>query len=249
MKGSWWPQTGEIRPCYEVVLAFSSSAPVSEHGGGQLRGARARVACRNTVRAVALLVFLQPPAAFRGLPDWSFSVAGCSRHSRAPQLGSLSVQPIRRSDGHPLWGLSLFSAADARGPQGRERPRRWLHSPRVTRRYRLASTAAGLWSTVVSLMSPQAISLQSGADGSQPLRAPGDLRPCPGYVGLWPGVSVWLSFHSITGQLWHSPAASDAGSLSQTVALLWGSEPCFSSLTPWVQVQSCSLSLFLSFLL
>ena len=96
---------------------------------------------------------------------------------------------------------------------------------------------------------PQAISLQSGADSSQPLCAPGDLHPCPGYVGPRPRLSVWLSLHSITGQLWHSPAASDAGSLSQTVALLWGSDPCFSSLTLWVQVQSCSLSLFLSFLL
>ena len=67
---------------------------------------------------------------------------------------------------------------------------------------------------------PQAISLQSGADSSQPLCAPGDLHPCPGYVGPRPRLSVWLSLHSITGQLWHSPAASDAGSLSQTVALL-----------------------------
>ena len=70
------------------------------------------------------------------------------------------------------------------------------HLPSLTQRYRLASMAAGLSSTVISLVSPQAISLQSGADSSQPPCAPGDLHPCPGYVGLQQGLSVWFSLHS-----------------------------------------------------
>ena len=80
----------------------------------------------------------------------------------------------------------------------------------LTQQYRLASMAAGLSSTVISLVSPKAVSLQSGADSSQPQCAPGDLHPCPGCVRLWPGLSVWFSLHSDH----HRSAASLSNSLT-----------------------------------
>ena len=52
------------------------------------------------------------------------------------------------------------------------------------------------------------------------------------------------SIQTVIDQLLHSPTASNAFHLSQTVALMWGSDPCFNSFTPWIRVQSCSLSSF-----
>ena len=50
---------------------------------------------------------------------------------------------------------------------------------------------------------------------------------------------------TVPDQLLHAPTASNAPPLSQTVALMWGSDPCFSTPTSPVQIQSYSLSCFL----
>ena len=64
----------------------------------------------------------------------------------APWVGSCSViQCIRCLMGHPLY----CSAADA-GSDGRERLWWWVHPQHVTQLYRLASMAAGLFSTDIS---------------------------------------------------------------------------------------------------
>ena len=65
-----------------------------------------------------------------------------------------------------------------------------------------------------------------------PLCLLGDPHSCLGYIWLWQGLSVWFSFHSDC----HRSAASLFNSLkcsplSQTVAPMWGSDPCFSFLT------------------
>ena len=83
----------------------------------------------------------------------------------------------------------------------------------MTQQYRLASSAAWLSSTGISHhnllahiplvhvsavnSSPRpGIAPQSLKSSSQSLRLPGDLRPCPGYVWLWQGLSdshsIWL---------------------------------------------------------
>ena len=65
----------------------------------------------------------------------------------------------------------------------------------------------------------------------------------------WTGRAVVLcSIQKVTDQLIHSPTASNASSLSQTIALVWESHPCFSSFTFSVQVQSHSILFFPSFL-
>ena len=47
---------------------------------------------------------------------------------------------------------------------------------------------------------------------------------------------------TVTEQLLHSSTTSNASPLFQTVALMWGSDSCFSFPTPQVQIQSFSLS-------
>ena len=61
------------------------------------------------------------------------------------------------------------------------------------------------------------ITLQSLYSSSQPPRVPEDLHPCPGYVGLWQGLSVWFPFHSdcYMDQPLHFPTASNPFLLSQ----------------------------------
>ena len=87
--------------------------------------------------------------------------------------------------------------------------------------------------------------LQCLWSSSQPLHIPGDLYPCPGYIGLWQGFFVWFSFHRDC----HRSAAALCNSLK-----------CFSTVPNncpnlgvlprpqypnlWGHVQSCSLSSF-----
>lgn len=65
-------------------------------------------------------------------------------------------------------------------------------------------------------------------------------------------VQIVCGSHSIqtfTDQLLHPPTASNASPLSQTIPpRLRRFHPCFSSSTPWVQVQSYSLSFCFPFL-
>ena len=53
------------------------------------------------------------------------------------------------------------------------------------------------------------------------------------------------SIQTVPDELLHSPRAQMLPPLSQTIAPIWGSHSHFSSPTPWLQVQSCSLFLFL----
>ena len=58
--------------------------------------------------------------------------------------------------------------------------------------------------------------LQCLWSSSLPLHIPGDLYPCPGFIGLWQGLSVWFSFHRDC----HRSAAALCNSLK-----------CFSTVT------------------
>ena len=88
--------------------------------------------------------------------------------------------------------------------------------------------------------------LQSLHSRSQELHFLRDLCPCPGYVGLWQGLSVWFSFHSNC----HRSAASLSNSLKCFSSVPnncpgLGTDPYFSSLiplSPQVQILSCSPS-------
>ena len=120
----------------------------------------------------------------------------------APWVGSCSVvQCVRRLMGQPLY----CSAADA-GVWGGRGYGGWLHPLSVTQQYHLASRAAQLSSTDTSLhnLLPHLLSIclstvnsspcpgiapQSLNSSSQPLRLPGDLYLCPGYVWLRQGLS------------------------------------------------------------
>ena len=50
--------------------------------------------------------------------------------------------------------------------------------------------------------------------------------------------TVWFSFHLGCHRSAVSLSALNVSPLTQTIALMWGSDPCFSSPTHWGQVQS-----------
>ena len=134
--------------------------------------------------------------------------------------------------------------------------------PHVTQRYRLASMAAWLSSTGISHhsllphipsiclskvnSSPRpGIAPQSLNYSSQPLCLPGDLCPCPGYVWLQQGLSdshftKWKSCHRSAVSL----SALNVSPLTQTIAPIWGWDPCLSSPIHQGQVQSYKHSCF-----
>ena len=117
----------------------------------------------------------------------------------------------------------------------------------MTQQYHLASMAAGLSSTGFSHhsllphipsihlsavnSSPHLIAPQSLNSSSWPLHSPGDLLPCLGNVWLQQGLSD--SHSTGVNENRHRSAVSlpalDVSPLTQTVALMWGSDPCFSS--------------------
>ena len=74
------------------------------------------------------------------------------------------------------------------------------------------------------------ISPQSLSSSSQLLHLPGDLHPCPEYIWLW---QVLSDSHSILGCHRSAVSLSDLNisPLIQTIALMWGWDPCFSSPT------------------
>ena len=84
------------------------------------------------------------------------------------------------------------------------------------------------------------IAPQSLNSSSQPLRSPGDLLPCLGYVWLQQGLSD--SHSTGVNENSHRSAVSlpalDVSPLTQTIALMWGSDPCFSSPTRQGHLQS-----------
>ena len=78
---------------------------------------------------------------------------------------------------------------------------------------------------------------QSLNSSSQLLPLPGDLCPCLG-VHMAVARTVWFSFHLGCQRSAVSLSALNVSPLTQTIALLWGLDPCFSFLTYWGQVQS-----------
>ena len=103
----------------------------------------------------------------------------------------------------------------------------------------------GCLSTVNRRPLPE-ISLQSPFSSSQPLCILGCLRPCPGYIVLWQGLSAWFLPLS---ECHRSAAALSNGlkcfsSVPNNCPGL-GTDPYFSSpipLPPQVQILSCSPS-------
>ena len=84
--------------------------------------------------------------------------------------------------------------------------------------------------------SPRAgIAPQSLNSSSQVLCLPGDLHPYLGYVWLQQGL---FSFHLGCQRPAVSLSDLNLSPLTQTVALMWGLDPCFSSPTCRRQVQS-----------
>ena len=88
------------------------------------------------------------------------------------------------------------------------------------------------------------IVLQSLWSSSQPPSMPENLCPCPGYVGLQQGSSVWFLFHSAC----HRSASALSNSFKcsstvPTVSLMWGLTPA-SDLSPLGWRSVCSLSSF-----
>ena len=111
---------------------------------------------------------------------------------------------------------------------------------------------------ISSRMSPHTVSPQSTADLALGLFSnlydpapsmPGNLCPCPGYVGLQQGLSVWFLFHSACHR--SASALSNSFKCSSTVPNNFpdvGIDPCLRFLTPWVEVRLFMLLFFPFFL-
>ena len=126
----------------------------------------------------------------------------------------------------------------------------WLYPLCVTQQYCLTSVAARLSSTGIShhnlLPHILSICLSTVNNSRCPGIAPrslnsssslsGDLCPCR--VRMAAARTVWFSFHLGCHTLAVSPSAWNVSPLTQTIALMWGSDPCFSSPTHRGQVQS-----------
>ena len=140
-------------------------------------------------------------------------------------------------------------------PEGWERLRWWVQPLCMTQQYCLSFMAAWFSSTgishhnlfphipsgclpTVNIRPSPGIAPQSLPSSSQPLCLLGDLHPCLGYVWLQQGLSVWFSFHLGCCQSAASLLASNVSPLTQIIAPMWEFDPCFSSPTHQVQVQS-----------
>ena len=144
---------------------------------------------------------------------WSFSVTWYIRHLKGPHdwspsllLGALGTCRATLSR------IFLYWATVGTG-MWRKKGYRENHSLNMTLHCCLALTAALFSSKSIShcslllyipsehllainSRSHPGISLQSLCCSSQLLHIPGDLHPCPVYVRLWQGLSVWFSFYS-----------------------------------------------------
>ena len=181
---------------------------------------------------------------------WSPSLLlGASGTRWGPWLESYSVvQCIRHLMGQPLYCSAATLACGGRGVW------RWLHPPCMTQQNRLASMAAqhflhrhfppqsppshpldlslhsqqqpSPWdcSTIPKLQIPAAV----------PSRGPASLSK----VCMTAVRTVWFSFHLGCRRSAVSPSALNASPLTQTIAAMWGLDPCFSSPTHKRQVQS-----------
>ena len=111
----------------------------------------------------------------------------------------------------------------------------WLSSTGISHHSLLPHIPSICLSTVNSSPHP-GIAPQSPKSSFQPLHLPGDLHPCLEYVWLWEGLSdsPCLGCHRSAV----SPSALNVSPLTQTIALLWGLDPCFRFPTCQGQVQS-----------
>ena len=156
-------------------------------------------------------------------------------------MGSYSVSGI--------WWASLFIVQLLMlACRGRERLWLWLHPLCVTQQYHLASMVAWLSSTgishhslfshiplirlsIVNSSSCPGIAPQSLNSSSLLLCLLGDLHPRLGYV-WYSERTVWFSFHLGCHRSAVSLSVLNVSPLTQTVAPMWGVDPCFSSPTP-----------------
>ena len=157
---------------------------------------------------------------------------------REPPAGVLSVVQCQASDGR---ASLLFSRWYWR--VGRERLWWWLHPLLATQQYRLASMAAWLSSTGIShydlLPHIPSTCLCSQQQPSPPncstipklqLPAPADQCSCPGCMAA--ARTVWFSFHLGCHRSALSLSTLNVSPLTQTTALKWGLDPCFSVRPP-----------------
>ena len=119
----------------------------------------------------------------------------------------------------------------------------WLSSKGIPHHDLLPHISSGHLPAVNS-RPPPGIAFPSLCASSQLLHIPGDLGPCPGYIGLQQGLSVCFSLHSDC----HRAAAVLSNSLECFSAVPnsnpdMGSDPCFGFSAAQGQVQSCSPSL------
>ena len=96
--------------------------------------------------------------------------------------------------------------------------------------------------TAVNISPHPGIGPQSLNSSSLPPHLPGDLHHCPGYAWLQQGLSILIPFR--LPQTSYFTSALNVSPLTSTIALMWGSDSCFSSPTHRRQVQSYYHSCF-----
>ena len=163
----------------------------------------------------------------------------------APWVGSYSVvHCIRR-----LIGQLLYCSPPHAGVWG-ERLWWWLHPLCMTQQYRLASMAAWLSSTGIChshlLSHIPSIRLSTVNSSSCCSTVPKHQLPAavpsrgPAFLSgvcVAAARTVWFSFHLGCHRSAVSLSALKVSALTQTIAPMWGSDPCFS-FNCWGQVQS-----------
>jgi len=192
-----------------------------------------------------------PVQALRGLTCLgSFSVFRCIRHIEGrPLAGVLLCSSVYQAFDGPV---SLLSSCQC-WPVREERLWWWLHSLCMTQQYCLASLAAWLSSTGIShhdllphIPSTRLCSQQqplpwdcSSVPRLQlPATAPSRGSTSLSGVCMAASRTVWFSFHLGCHRSVVSLSALNVSPLTQIIAPMWGSDPCFCSPTHRGQVQS-----------
>ena len=142
-------------------------------------------------------------------------------------------QPLYCSAAHVgMWGERSYGDGST--------PYAWLNH--IT----LVSMAAWLSSTGISYHNLPSHPLDPSLCGQQQL-SPWDCSTIPKFqlpaigpsmVCMAAARTLWFSFHLSFHRAAVSLSALNVSPLTQTIALVWGSDPCFSSPMLWGQVQS-----------
>ena len=168
---------------------------------------------------IGVLLCSSEHQSLKGAP-WvgSFSVVQCIRH--------LMSQPIVQLPTHPLHLTQQYHLASMAA---------WLSATGISHHNLLPHIPLIHLSAVNSSPHP-GIAPQSLNSNSLPLHLPGGQCSCLGYVWLWQGLSDSL-FHLGCHRSAISLSALNVSPLTQTIAPMWGSDPCFRSPTRqgWVQ--------------